>query len=518
MLTLDQIRAFVAVAEELHFGRAAERLRMTQPPLSRHIQKLERAIGVTLLERDNRRVILTEAGRGFLEDARHMLTLVDTAGDRARRIAGGASGTLRLGFTAVSAISVLGPLLRLLAERLPEVDVILHEQVTARQMDGILRGELDLGLARPPFDLPRPSSSVRPSRPSMDPSHPASGPGSARPSMDPSHPSSGVGPFHPPVEPSRPSSGVGPFRPPVDPSHPAFGLDSALPSMDPSHPASGVGSARPPVDPSHPTPDLGSTRPPVDPSHPTPGLGSACPPLDLPHPTSRLDLAQPPSDPARPSPAPTVADSSSPLDLARPPINPVRPLSDLASARPPADVNRARSTYDLAGIDSRVIFREPLCAAVPTGHALAALDRPLAPEDFAGLPMVSYHPVQSRYFHELTVRFLSTVRPRDEQQVHQILTAVLLVAAGRGVALVPASARSLGIEGVVFRDLVHGGGSPTSASRSGNPITGDEGDELTVENDSGGHPVELHAIWNRGSANPALWRVLELLEDVEGQD
>ncbi|MGW2148611.1 LysR substrate-binding domain-containing protein [Nonomuraea bangladeshensis] len=502
MLTLDQIRAFVAVAEELHFGRAAERLRMTQPPLSRHIQKLERAIGVTLLERDNRRVILTEAGRGFLEDARHMLTLVETAGDRARRIAGGASGTLRLGFTAVSAISVLGPLLRLLAERLPEVDIILHEQVTARQMDGILRGELDLGLARPPFDLPRPSSSV--------------------------------GPFHPPVEPSRPSSGVGPFRPPVDPSHPTFGLDSARPSMDPSRPSSGVGpfrppvdpshptpdldSARPPVDPSHPTPDLGSTRPPVDPSHPTPGLGSACPPLDPPHPTSRLDLAQPPSDPARPSPAPTVADSSSPLDLARPPINPVRPLSDLASARPPADVNRARSTYNLAGIDSRVIFREPLCAAVPTGHALAALDRPLAPEDFAGLPMVSYHPVRSRYFHELTVRFLSTVRPRDEQQVHQILTAVLLVAAGRGVALVPASARSLGIEGVVFRDLVHGGGSPTSASRSGNPMTGDEGDELTVENNSGGHPVELHAIWNRGSANPALWRVLELLDDVEGQD
>jgi DNA-binding transcriptional LysR family regulator len=422
MLTLDQIRAFVAVAEELHFGRAAERLRMTQPPLSRHIQKLERAIGVTLLERDNRRVILTEAGRGFLEDARHMLTLVETAGDRARRIAGGASGTLRLGFTAVSAISVLGRLLRLLAERLPEVDVILHEQVTARQMDGILRGELDLGLARPPFDLPRPSSSVRPSRPL------------------------------------------------------------------------------------------------IDPSHPTPGPGSARPPVDPPHPMSRLDLAQPPSDPARPSPGPTVADSSSPLDLARPPINPVRPLSDLASARPPADVNRARSTYDLAGIDSRVIFREPLCAAVPTGHALAALDRPLAPEDFAGLPMVSYHPVRSRYFHELTVRFLSTVRPRDEQQVHQILTAVLLVAAGRGVALVPASARSLGIEGVVFRDLVHGGGSPTSASRSGNPMTGDEGDELTVENDSGGHPVELHAIWNRGSANPALWRVLELLDDVEGQD
>ncbi|MFF0770642.1 LysR substrate-binding domain-containing protein [Nonomuraea wenchangensis] len=422
MLTLDQIRAFVAVAEELHFGRAAERLRMTQPPLSRHIQKLERAIGVTLLERDNRRVILTEAGRGFLEDARHMLTLVETAGDRARRIAGGASGTLRLGFTAVSAISMLGRLLRLLAERLPEVDVILHEQVTATQMDGILRGELDLGLARPPFDLPRPT----------------------------------------------PRSGS--VRPPFDLSRPASHLDLAQPPAGPASPA------------------------------------------------SRLDLAQPPVDPARPSSGPTVAGSSSPLDLARCPINPVRSLSDPAAARPPADMNLARPTYGLTGIDSRVIFREPLCAAVPAGHALAALDRPLAPEDFAGLPMVSYHPVRSRYFHELTVRFLSAVQPRAEQQVHQILTAVLLVAAGRGVALVPASARSLGIEGVVFRDLVHGGGSPGAGSRCGNPMTGDEGDKRATENDSGRHPVELHAIWNPGSANPALWRVLDLLPGVEGQD
>ncbi|SEU24668.1 LysR family transcriptional regulator [Nonomuraea wenchangensis] len=423
MVTLDQIRAFVAVAEELHFGRAAERLRMTQPPLSRHIQKLERAIGVTLLERDNRRVILTEAGRGFLEDARHMLTLVETAGDRARRIAAGASGTLRLGFTAVSAISVLGGLLRLLAERLPEVDVILHEEVTARQMDGILRGELDLGLARPPFDLP--------------------------------HPTSGFGTPHAPS---------------------GFGTPHAPSGFGTPHAPSRLGLPRPLSGPT--VADISADR----------------------------DLARPPSDP-------TVAGVSSELDLARVPIDAVHP----AATRPSTDINAARPTYHLAGIDSRVIFREPLCAAVPTGHVLAALDRPLAPEDFAGLPMVSYHPVRSRYFHELTVRFLSAVRPRAEQQVHQILTAVLLVAAGRGVALVPASARSLGIEGVVFRDLVHGGGSPPSGSRSGNPMTGNEGDEPATENDGSIDPVELHAVWNPGSANPALWRVLDLLDDVEGQ-
>ncbi|MFD0477522.1 LysR substrate-binding domain-containing protein [Nonomuraea thailandensis] len=195
-----------------------------------------------------------------------MLSLVDTAGDRARRIASGAAGTVRLGFTAVSAISMLGALLRRLSEQLPEIDVILHERVTAGQVDGLLRGELDLGLARPPFDIDT--------------------------------------------------------------------------------------------------------------------------------------------------------------------------------------------------LDSRVVFREPLCAAVPLGHPLAGLGRPLAPDDFDGLPVISYNPVQSRYFHELTVRFLTNAHPRIEQQVHQILTAVLLVAAGRGVALTPASARSLGVDGIAFCDLVRGGGDP----------------------------------------------------------
>ena len=69
VITLDQVRCFVAVAEELHFGRAAERLQMTQPPLSRQIQKLERAVGAQLLERDNRRVELTGAGVAFLDEA-----------------------------------------------------------------------------------------------------------------------------------------------------------------------------------------------------------------------------------------------------------------------------------------------------------------------------------------------------------------------------------------------------------------------------------------------------------------
>src|SRR5262245_42615670 len=107
-LTLDQVRCFVAVGEELHFGRAAERLAMTQPPLSRQIQKLERTVGAQLLERDNRRVALTAAGVAFLEDCYRLLNTMDGAVAHARRVEGGSAGTLNLGFTAVSAIGILG--------------------------------------------------------------------------------------------------------------------------------------------------------------------------------------------------------------------------------------------------------------------------------------------------------------------------------------------------------------------------------------------------------------------------
>lgn len=152
MYSLDQIRCFVAVAEDLHFGRAAEKLRMTQPPLSRQIQKLEHAIGVTLLDRNNRSVALTAAGRAFLTEARRLLVTADNAPDLARRIARGASGTVRIGFTAVSAFGVLGPLLDTIDTNLPDVDIVLRELVTSEQIGALSRAEIDLGLARPPLD------------------------------------------------------------------------------------------------------------------------------------------------------------------------------------------------------------------------------------------------------------------------------------------------------------------------------------------------------------------------------
>jgi len=303
-VTLDQVRCFVAVAEELHFGRAAERLSMTQPPLSRQIQKLERAVGATLLERDNRRVALTGAGHAFLDEAYRLLNLVDSAGDLARRVDAGTAGVVRLGFTAVSAISVLGPLLRRLTGDLPDVEVLLSERVTGAQVDGLRRGELDIGLARPPFDT--------------------------------------------------------------------------------------------------------------------------------------------------------------------------------------------------AFLDSQVIVREPLMAVVPTDHPLASVRRSLTPTDFEGQPVIGYHPQQSRYFHELSVRFLTNAHPRVEQRVHQVLTAMLLVAANRGLALAPASASSLHVEGVVLKRLVRGGGDT----------------QLDADPE---RPVELHAIWPRESVTPVVRRVLGVISEVAAE-
>jgi DNA-binding transcriptional LysR family regulator len=150
--TLEQLRGFVAVAEELHFGRAAARLRMTQPPLSRQIQKLEAAIGVLLLDRDNRRVTLTPAGEAFLREARRILAIAEAAPDLAQRVSSGTRGLVRIGFTAASTFGILGRLLNELERELPEVRIELSEMVTRQQIAALAAEDLDLGLARPPFD------------------------------------------------------------------------------------------------------------------------------------------------------------------------------------------------------------------------------------------------------------------------------------------------------------------------------------------------------------------------------
>jgi DNA-binding transcriptional LysR family regulator len=287
--TLEQLRGFVAVAEELHFGRAAARLKMTQPPLSRQIQKLERAVGAQLLVRDNRRVDLTAAGRVFLTEARRLLALADAAPDLARRVSSGTSGVVRIGFTAASTYGILGELLNELGRRLPDVDVDLVEMVTREQVAALANRDIDLGLARPPFD---------------------------------------------------------------------------------------------------------------------------------------------------------------------------------------------RDTFD-----SRLLHREPMLVAAPTGHRLLGLDRDATADDVVGDPVVMHSPTKARYFYDLVAGVVPIPQEDVVHTVSQVLTMLWLVAAGRGIAFVPASATRLRIEGVGFVRLA-------------TPVP---------------EPAELHLLWARESANPALRRVLDVL-------
>jgi DNA-binding transcriptional LysR family regulator len=292
MFTLDQIRAFVVVAEELHFGRAAERLQMTQPPLSRQVQKLERALGVRLFERDNRRVELTTAGETFLTEARRILALASSALEQAQRIQAGSAGTVRIGFTAVSTFSVLTSLLNLVSEAYPDIHLDLFEMVTGEQISKLIDGELDLGLARPPFDK--------------------------------------------------------------------------------------------------------------------------------------------------------------------------------------------------TAFASRLLYREDLLLAIPSGHRLSHLDRPVTAEDLVNEPLIMYSPIKARYFYDLVVRLFPIASENIVHTVSQVLTMLWLVAGGRGIAFVPASSSRLGIPGVTLRSI---DGQPT-------------------------RPVELHLLWSRESRNPALYTVLDCLRQA----
>jgi DNA-binding transcriptional LysR family regulator len=289
MFTFDQLRGFVAVAEEHHFGRAADRLRMTQPPLSRQIQKLERAVGVQLLERDNRKVELTAAGQVFLVEARRLLALASSSLEQAQRIQAGAAGTVRMAFTAASTFGVLTTMLNQISQSYPDIHLDLFEMVTSEQISKLLNGEIDLGLARPPFD---------------------------------------------------------------------------------------------------------------------------------------------------------------------------------------------RTAFA-----SRLVHREGLLLAVPEGHRLTKLGRPVVPDEVSAEPLIMYSPIKARYFYDLVVRVVPAANENVVHTVSQVLTMLCLVAGGRGVALVPATSTRLGIPGVQFLPLE---GGPRE-------------------------PVELHLLWGRDNRNPAAQSLVDCL-------
>ena len=149
MFEISQLRCFVAVAEELHFSRAAERLNMTQPPLSRQIRLLEHHVGAQLLERNSRTVRLTAAGKAFFPEAARILRIAEEAMFAARRAAKGEQGSLAIGFTSASGYSLLPEVVRRLRERSPGVSLTLKELVSTMQVEALNAGELDLGLMRP---------------------------------------------------------------------------------------------------------------------------------------------------------------------------------------------------------------------------------------------------------------------------------------------------------------------------------------------------------------------------------
>jgi len=145
------LRSFVAVAEERHFGRAAERLHMAQPPLSQQIRRLEAQLGVTLLHRTTRSVELAPAGEVLLVRAREILAAVDSAAEDTLRAARGEFGRLAVGFTGSATYALLPQVAAALRGALPGVVLDLRgELLTPAQVEGLLAGTLDLGLLRPP--------------------------------------------------------------------------------------------------------------------------------------------------------------------------------------------------------------------------------------------------------------------------------------------------------------------------------------------------------------------------------
>lgn len=150
-MELRHLRYFVAVAEECHFGRAAERLHIAQPPLSLQIKQLENELGVRLLNRSTRRVELTAAGVTYLERARAVLAAVAAAGDEAGRVAAGEIGRLAIGFTGSATYELLPTLARVLRADFPGIELDLKgEMLTPDQVDALHDRTLDIGFLRPP--------------------------------------------------------------------------------------------------------------------------------------------------------------------------------------------------------------------------------------------------------------------------------------------------------------------------------------------------------------------------------
>jgi DNA-binding transcriptional LysR family regulator len=149
-MELRHLRYFVAVAESLNFGRAARRLAISQPPLSRQIRTLEEELGTTLFVRTRRTVALTAAGSALLPDARRLLREADALKDGAHRLAAGEAGTVAVGFISVAAYNILPALVPEFRKRHPGLKLALQEGVTDALLPALAQGEIDVGMILPP--------------------------------------------------------------------------------------------------------------------------------------------------------------------------------------------------------------------------------------------------------------------------------------------------------------------------------------------------------------------------------
>lgn len=147
-MELRHLRYFAVLADELHFSRAADRLHIAQPGLSRQIRQLEEEIGVRLFDRNNRRVALTEAGIYLQKSTRRLLADIDATVVRARQIGEGLSGQLRIGYIGSAMQRTIPDLLLRVKELHPDVRFSLREMDNPEQLEALLQGEIDLGFVR----------------------------------------------------------------------------------------------------------------------------------------------------------------------------------------------------------------------------------------------------------------------------------------------------------------------------------------------------------------------------------
>lgn len=145
---LHQLRLFLAVAQELHFRRAAETMHIAQPALSQQIRSLETRLGVELFDRHNRRVELTRAGHALVEEARRTLAQADHALDVARAAGRGEIGLLRVGFVGSVSYELLPRLVKRIRDRAPKLQLRLVQMTTDEQIEALTRHEIDVGVAR----------------------------------------------------------------------------------------------------------------------------------------------------------------------------------------------------------------------------------------------------------------------------------------------------------------------------------------------------------------------------------